>query len=605
MPAPRVRAGGPRRDRNPAAIAVLAAAGLTLPFLGKASTLDEETHLFVASWLRQAPARPFDWVRAFQPFHDPGPGDYFLHPHPPLWHYFLAAWGTVAGEGAAGRLLGPLLLALAAVAVAGLARRAGAHPRAAALLFVTSPVAVLAAHDSFMLDIPLLAFVASASWAAAEAGARRSLPLAALSGTLAAAGGLVKYTGLLAFPGLIALLLATAAGPVTGGRAPPDRPDPRDRGRDPAPPSPARRAPVAALALAAAAPALLFTAAFQLWTFVAHGRLHLPYVFAEARLIATSPPTFRVAATLAALGGVAFAPGLGAWLGLRRGGVDRVVAVVAAIALGTAALAWTGVARGGGALRGAPPYSAIEIVAVVALASAGAAALLGALRSSRDGVGAALALLGIGVVAGQVAGLGFASARYLAPALPALAVLLTRLPPGRAFPAALSLQAALALGLGIADAQLVGGYPRLAAEVDATFPEPPGRTRWVCAEWGLRDALVRRGFRPVPPRGRRGSAATPSPDPRPGDLMVRARVAPADPACDAFVTEPEGSVALRSSFPLRLMDRDRHAGYYGDWWGLLPFSLATGELERVTVHRVTRAPPWQGPGADALPASGR
>lgn len=605
MPAPRVRASRPGGDRGAEAIAVLAAVVLTLPFLGKASTLDEETHLFVASWLRQAPGRPFDWVRTFQPFHDPAPGDYFLHPHPPLWHYVLAAWGTVPGDGIAGRLLGPLLLVLAAVAVVGLARRSGAQPRAAALLFVTSPVAVLAAHDSFMLDLPLVAFVAAASWVTAEAGARRSLPLAALSGTLAAAAGLVKYTGLLAFPGLLALLLATAAGSSGAGGATPEGTEPRDRGRAPGPTSTALRPPTGVLVLAAAAPALLITTAFQLWTLGAYGRLHLPYVFAEARLIATSPLALRAAATLTALGGVAFAPGLGAWLGLRRGGGNRGFALVAATALGASAVAWTGVAEGGGALRGAPPYSALEIAAVAALASAGAAVLLGALRSARDGVGVALALLGIGVVAGQTAGLGYASARYLAPALPALAVLLARRPPGRSFPVLVSLQAALALALGIADAQLAGGYPRLAAEVDATFPEPPGRTRWVCAEWGLRDALVRRGFRSVPPRGRRGSAPTPSPDPRPGDLMVRARIAPADPACDAFVTEPEGSVALQSSFPLRLMDRGRHAGYYGDWWGLLPFALGTGELERVTVHRVTRAPPWDGHGTDALPDAGR
>ncbi len=551
---------------------VLTALLMTVPFLGKASTLDEETHRFIARFLMTDPLHPFHWVRALQPFHQPAPGDYFLHPHPPLWHYGMGVWGRLVGEvlSPLSRLPGPLLYIGVGMSVWGMARRMEIHPRAAALLLLTAPVAVLAAHNTFMLELPLLAATAMAAWVSVEAGARRSFRLAALAGILAAAAALVKYPGLLAWPGFLALVWA-------GWKGADEEPSGEEGG-----PS------LGGLLGTAMGVALFLFLAFEAATGAVYGRVHVFYVFTHAQEIAASPREIRVASALSALGGVALAPGCMALLALWKPGRGRGVAAWLGAILGMTVVMLSGATTGTGGAG--ERYSPLTLLALMLLVTSGTVGLLGAMREATTGnrYRFSLVILAFGIVLPQVLGLTFASARYLAPALPALVLLLVDgLPRGSRVWIPVSMGGgALALVLGGVDSSYSRSHQQAAEAVDRAFPPSPDQGRWICAEWGLREALEERGFTMVPPRAQPGSGTRPVVDPKPGDLLIKARVSPPEPACDRFSLEEVDRMKFQLSLPLRLMDRESRAGYYGDYWGLLPWGLSLSPLEEVIVYRV-------------------
>jgi hypothetical protein len=43
----------------------------------------------------------------------------------------------------------------------------------------------------------------------------------------------------------------------------------------------------------------------------------------------------------------------------------------------------------------------------------------------------------------------------------------------------------------------------------------------------------------------------------------------------------------QSSIPIRLMNRELHAGFYSSGWGLLPFSISRAPVEEITVQQVS------------------
>ena len=180
-----------------------------------------------------------------------------------------------------------------------------------------------------------------------------------------------------------------------------------------------------------------------------------------------------------------------------------------------------------------------------------------------------------------------ATAKYYLPVFAPLILLLFReaeaaLKPGRLLKglavAAIGLSFFTGLWLSAADYQLAQAYKDFALSVEARY-HPTG-TVWFVGEWGFRHYMESEGYKYL---------TSTSTAPRPGDLIIR----------PSFMNWPlEGSLlgriqrievpAVTWSVPLRVMSMDADAGFYGTYWGRLPYTITSSPVEQFEVYRVTR-----------------
>ncbi|MDA2937112.1 glycosyltransferase family 39 protein [Acidobacteria bacterium AH-259-A15] len=142
------------------------------------------------------------------------------------------------------------------------------------------------------------------------------------------------------------------------------------------------------------------------------------------------------------------------------------------------------------------------------------------------------------------------------------------------------------LAVGYGDYRFAGVYRSAAREISSQYSQP-AQTIWFTAEWGFRYYLEKAGAKPLT-RTQRGA--------RPGDIIVKPYVA------SPWVTLYDGDEYTQlleqryvsMKYPIRVLDFFSHAGFYSTGWGILPFSLSTGERwEWFNVFRVTRE--YEGP----------
>ncbi len=157
-------------------------------------------------------------------------------------------------------------------------------------------------------------------------------------------------------------------------------------------------------------------------------------------------------------------------------------------------------------------------------------------------------------------------------------------------------QVALALLAAWADTDLAG---RQRAAVDAIFARyaAPGRTLWYAGEWGLRHYVSARGGKCILRYDRR---------PRPGDILVRPALLSSTYASayeEGHRAQRIARLAVRTPCPLRTLSPRARAGFWSDYWGLLPLAPATGDppLEILDVYRILQTlPPDPGREKDNL-----
>ena len=140
--------------------------------------------------------------------------------------------------------------------------------------------------------------------------------------------------------------------------------------------------------------------------------------------------------------------------------------------------------------------------------------------------------------------------------------------------------------IAYADYRFAESYRKAAKEITAQYA---AADRVICftGEWGFRYYLEREGARVLMRK---------QTDPEPGDIIVKPYVATPYP----IPHDVEGHMELLEQryvslpYPVRILDYFSHAGFYSTGWGVLPFSLATGdEWEWFYVFRVTKK--FEGP----------
>lgn len=142
------------------------------------------------------------------------------------------------------------------------------------------------------------------------------------------------------------------------------------------------------------------------------------------------------------------------------------------------------------------------------------------------------------------------------------------------------------LSVAYADYRFAEVYRRAAKEIHSQYAQS-GRTIWFTGEWGYRYYLEREGANVLP------RVAT---GPQAGDIIVKPYLA------SPWVTLYDGDQhtklleqrVVTSHFPVRILDFSSHAGFYSTGWGILPFSVTSGEKwEWFNVLRVLKA--YEGP----------
>jgi hypothetical protein len=246
-----------------------------------------------------------------------------------------------------------------------------------------------------------------------------------------------------------------------------------------------------------------------------------------------------------------------------------------------------------GALLAPLPYTLPERVALGLFVTAGLSFLI-ATWWSRSGPGndsadRFLLLMASASLASQIGLNIFASVRSLLITLPFLVLLLVRrleerLPAGQAtatLAAGIALAVPFTLSLALADEAFAMAQRDAAAWVVAR--RPAGGSGRFTGEWGFRHQLEASGFVPLTSQGEPVSE---------GDLVAVPEV-----SCPASLP-PELTERLRlletleaGDDPLRLMSFEAHAGFYSNAWGLLPYALGRGPLERVSLYLVGPARP--------------
>jgi len=136
------------------------------------------------------------------------------------------------------------------------------------------------------------------------------------------------------------------------------------------------------------------------------------------------------------------------------------------------------------------------------------------------------------------------------------------------------------LALSAADYQLAKAYKDYARSISARVQT--GGTVWFVGEWGFRHYMEAQGYKYL---------TTADTSPANGDLVVKAGLMdwPLDPSVTSRM-RLVSDTTTEWDFPVRSMNFASSAGFYGSFWGLLPFSITDQPLEHFQIYRLEPAP---------------
>ncbi|MDA2924301.1 glycosyltransferase family 39 protein [Acidobacteria bacterium AH-259-L09] len=138
-----------------------------------------------------------------------------------------------------------------------------------------------------------------------------------------------------------------------------------------------------------------------------------------------------------------------------------------------------------------------------------------------------------------------------------------------------------ALGIAYGDYEFAGAYRKTAQEITSDYAQPH-QNIWFTGEWGFRYYLEKAGSKVLARTETRAKT---------GDIIVKAYVA------TPWVTLYDGDEhtqlleqrLVHVDYPVRILDFSSHAGFYGTYWGILPFSFKSGEKwEVLNVFRIKK-----------------
>ncbi len=515
---------------------------LSLPFINRAYFVDDHYFVRIAEWLKDNPGRPYDFRADDAGIQNLGwEKDGFVRMvNPLLHHYYLALLIKMGGAREWFLRLGSVLLSCAAALfILGFARRWTAHPVLATLLILSTPAYALTAH-SLLIDSTMGFLFFGGLYYFVRATERESLAALGLSGLFMGAAVLAKYTGLLILPlsGIWFLL---------------------------------RRKKLRRRALYAVPwiIALLFLAAYSVWTDRLYGRPHI--LAASARMVHTAGWA-KVMILFVFFSGATLLPLL-SWglLGLRR-------AVWAALAVYVLALFFASPAGGFSAAQGA----------LLGLWIVTSAIFLGGFWSfksrwiyPRDHFLFIWLLAFLGLMVGVM---DWVAGRYYVIVAPAVGLAAVRLMEtrfgaraDRYLRSALAVLLAATASLGYADYKQADSSRRVVRELKSRGFSG-GERHFYLGDSFTMSYLGHEGW----------AACFPDTRFRVGDWILGNEVTMPLKwfRKSPVVLKPLAEFAYPTRFPVKVMHYEGSAGWYASVWGALPFTFQPGPWERFHLFQV-------------------
>lgn len=472
--------------------------------------------------------------------------------HPPLDALYISGIMRVTGSEEEQPLhLGFVIFPLiAGASMFFLARRFTRSALAATVALMVTP-AVMVMSGNLMADVPLLAFWLAATAAYIYAIDRDDGRLLVLASALTV---IAVFTGYQA----LALLVFLPLYALINGK----------------------------LSLKTAAPLIAPLALFALfagYNWILYGVLPR-FSHVRGLSVDSSHLWTRVQGTMSQVGGASVFPLFLAGAFLRRRRSLLLLVPVAAIAAALAAYRFT---ADGFLLASAMlffVFMTVSLLMVVTVARDTVADLLRTLRRQtcdRDNLFLSIWLLAM--LVGVAILLPHATAKYALPFFAPLILLIFRYwekrgLSDRVFGAivagAIGLSALTGLAASVADYQLATSYRDYAWNLEDLHPT--NGNVWFVGEWGFRHYMETKGHRYLT-----SSDTTPAA----GDIIVRP--SSMDWPLDPSLTQRMQLVSTdysQSAFPVRLMEND--AGFYGSYWGMLPYTITNRPLEKFDVYQV-------------------
>lgn len=533
-----------------------------LPFLDQPFHMDDNFYMDMARNAQSSPLFPND---TFYAFHGESAPDVASHSHPPLQTYFLALIQHSFGEGLGKeRIYHLLALAypiLATLAFYFICARILERPLWPALVLACSPLFLVMQH-SLMADVPMLAFwlaaIAAFLWAA-DSG-RKSLY--AMSALFQFAAMFTSYQSFALVP-LLAFFQLRRKGRACGWIS---------------------------LAFAPAAIGAWFAV-----NYVHYHRMLLSGTFwwmQSRNSISLDAVATKLIAVLEYQGWLIIFPFFLLYQ-YARGWKGRLPALVLLAAIFLAQLS-------------IPEYRLLEKLIFVVGITAGVFVVLRMVAYFRDSLGREDSPLGFAPVEGQFIGLWYfgvlvycvlilteGSARYILPLVPPMLICFFRQlevsevmeyrkksDPILSSPilASGSLVITLIWGLALsqADQEFARIYPRVADEFTRITD---GRKSFFGGEWGFRYYLSQAGVQQLPIDESLVGG---------GSYIALPRLALPYPVPTGLqsMTMPVQTLSYGVTTPLRILDRQTHAGFYSTGWGLIPFSFSRRTVEDLEIRQV-------------------
>ena len=521
---------------------------LVLPFIAQPLHIDDGIYLDIGRNFLKMPWQAHDFPYIFEGRAVP---DMASHSHPPFVGYWIGILLWAFGEGPyleiklhAGFLIFPLLFA---AGMYRLARRFTDLPALASVLAITSPVAIVMSH-SLMADYPSLAFT-TLGLALYIDGVDQHRKLVTWAGGLSLA--------LAAFCSYPAVVTAGLAGLYGWMKRWPSR---------------------AALWSPLIAPAWM--AVWVTYCSLYFGRFVLS---ATVRHVVQTGGLDVTGLTHKLL---AFPIFLGATFVLPL----PLIRVTLLWRRATVAVLWVLVSAGL-VQSAAASYALRDRILLIAFLALGGWIIVGILLRSQSPAGSRqdavflvvwTLLMGFTVILTYTSGM----ARYLLAILPPV-VLLAFLKSAEGNLSALRRSALFGVTIGlsigivlsVADFQMARIHKTIALNLQKIFSGREQQVRFG-GEWGFRHYMLEEGFRQYLSTGDDFAG---------GQFLVlpQQAVPYTVPQDVESILVPVQRESWQSPIPIRLMNRQAHAGFYSSAWGLLPFSVSRTPVEDVAIYQVS------------------
>jgi hypothetical protein len=544
------------------AFLVLVVVVCALPFIDQPFHMDDNFYMDMARNAQSSPLFPND---TFYAFHGESAPDVASHSHPPLQTYFLAliqhSFGEGPGKERTYHLLALVFPILAVLAFYFICARVLERPLWPALLLACSPLFLVMQH-SMMADVPTLAFWLAAIAAFLWAVDSRRKSFYAASALFQFAAMFASYQSFSLIP-LLAFFQLRRKGRAFGWVS------------------------------------LLFApAAVAVWFLINYMHYHRMLLsgtlwWIQSRSSASLDAVVtKLIAVLEFQGWLIIFPFFLLYL-YARGWKGRLPTLAALAAAFLAQLV-------------IPEYRLLEKAVFIIGIMAGSFVVMRMAAHFRDSFGSEESVLGLAPVEGQFIGLWYfgvmaycvlilteGSARYILPLVPPLLICFFRqlevaeateyrkssIPLfNSSILASGSLVISLAWGMALsqADQEFARIYPRIANEFTRITG---GRKSFYGGEWGFRYYMSQAGAQQLPIDESRVSG---------GSYIVLPRLAlpyPV-PASLKSMTLPIQTLTYNVNTPLRILDRQTHAGFYSTGWGMIPFSFSRQPVEDLEIRQV-------------------